>query len=288
MANQPKQYSDEDLIRILRETAAKLGRTPTQTWMNENGDVTAKTCENRFGSWNQALKAAGLELNQRKDIDDEELLDMLREAEKKLGHAPTGDWFQEHGSLGSTVFRNRFGSWNGAIRRAGLNPTRRRGITRKEIKYELKAAAMMRGASPTIGWWKENGPFSFRPVVDRFGSWNSALENAGLSTTPAPSPPANPSPHENIPLGENWAGVREKIIQRDDNKCRVCGVCREAHKELYGTDLHVHHITPRFEYWDGETLDPQANDPHNLMTLCADHHREWESLPVRPQMAERA
>lgn len=63
-ANAPTWYTDEELLDALRELAEQLGRTP------KNDDVDAlpdfpgrKAFSNHFGTWNNALRAAGLPLN---------------------------------------------------------------------------------------------------------------------------------------------------------------------------------------------------------------------------------
>lgn len=39
----------------------------------------------------------------------------------------------------------------------------------------------------------------------------------------------------------------------------------------------MHHITPRFEYWDSDTLDwANVNDLSNLITLCPTCHGPLE------------
>lgn len=384
------QYSDDDLIRILRETAGDLGRTPTQNWMDENGEVTAATCSNRFGSWNEALEAAGLELNQRKDIGDEELLDMLRKAAHELGHTPGRDWFQANGEVGTTTIRNRFGSWNEALERAELTPRRERNIPDEVLLVNLKAVADQLGHSPSSDWYNENGRYSTRPFIDRFGSWNAALREAGLdinraewadeeiidvltntaeelghtptydwindngpfstgllegrfetfnqaleaagldvnhrigvsemvpcaecgtqvSRTPSrldrsnnhfcstdcyhdwysdnlhgPAHPLWDPDKKTIPWGSNWNKKRLLALQRDGYKCRICGMTRDEHQDEYGADVHVHHLSPRREFWDGTSFNSdKANRLSNLVTLCAVHHRFYEYLPVRPQV----
>lgn len=59
-----KLYSDEELLNRLQEFAAELGRPPSQNEMNDSGPHAAQTYADRFGSWNEALKTAGLETQQ--------------------------------------------------------------------------------------------------------------------------------------------------------------------------------------------------------------------------------
>ncbi len=58
-----------------------------------------------------------------------------------------------------------------------------------------------------------------------------------------------------------WKRVREQVMRRDDNRCRVCG----------GTQgLGVHHVIPR------EEQPELAFAPYNLVTLCRAHHERAE------------
>lgn len=59
-----RRYSDKKLLRILKAEAMKLGRTPTcQYFQNSKNLPSVITYTSRWGSWNNAVKAAGLEPN---------------------------------------------------------------------------------------------------------------------------------------------------------------------------------------------------------------------------------
>lgn len=51
---------------------------------------------------------------------------------------------------------------------------------------------------------------------------------------------------------------------RDNWKCRFCGMTNEEHKEEHDTGLHAHHIVKQ--------NDNGADDPENLITVCKDCH----------------
>lgn len=55
------QYSEEELLEDLRELAERLSRTPTKSDMNEYGSHGGRTYQLRFGSWSEAVEAAGFE-----------------------------------------------------------------------------------------------------------------------------------------------------------------------------------------------------------------------------------
>lgn len=76
--------------------------------------------------------------------------------------------------------------------------------------------------------------------------------------------------------GPNWYRQRDKAIQRDNQKCRICGMKNGEHKEKFDQELHVHHIK-RFADFDSHK---KANKLTNLITLCRDHHYQYEGLPL--------
>jgi len=60
-----------------------------------------------------------------------------------------------------------------------------------------------------------------------------------------------------------WNGsLKDKIRQRD-KRCVICRIRNEYHKELFGTQLEVHHI-------DGNKENIKED---NLISLCIKHHR---------------
>lgn len=85
--------------------------------------------------------------------------------------------------------------------------------------------------------------------------------------------------HEDY-YGENWSEQRQKVLERDNGQCVVCGVTRQEHREEHGCDLHVHHIQPIATYETPEA----ANETSNLVTLCRPHHARWEGIPLTPEV----
>jgi len=74
--------------------------------------------------------------------------------------------------------------------------------------------------------------------------------------------------------GHKWKPQRERALERDGYQCQICGAGREE----IGKSPHVHHITPVRKFDDPN----DAHDLDNLVTLCPEHHMEWEGIPLRP------
>src|SRR3972149_2351855 len=100
--------SNDDLIADIRRVAAFLEKpSVTSDEYDQNGKCRARTVEVRFGGWNNALNAAGLEVT-RKHLTDVDLFENLREVWIKLGHQPTGDNLRDKAASGSKFGRNTY------------------------------------------------------------------------------------------------------------------------------------------------------------------------------------
>jgi len=90
-------------------------------------------------------------------------------------------------------------------------------------------------------------------------------------------------------MGPRWDEHRETALERDNHDCAVCGLSNGAHETLYGSELAVHHVTPRDECDSWQ----EANAQGNLMAVClVCHCRVFDSgyyTPggVRPATATR-
>ena len=83
-------YDRKTLLEMLRELVAELGRAPVGRELPELGLPCDATYAKHFGSWSAALAEIGLEPkvgNTRYERD--ELLDVLRDLERVLGHPPS-------------------------------------------------------------------------------------------------------------------------------------------------------------------------------------------------------
>jgi len=178
------RYSDEDLLATLRELAADLGEPPARSDLQSRDDLPSKsTYRDRFGSWNDALQAAGLDPNQPGAYSRFELLQAIDETASEVGGRPTRQDVQNHAEISEAPFRREFGSWSAAVETAGYSRTAR--IPTEELVEELREFANYYGegrtASPTKREMDDAGPYSHYIYVDRFGSWTQAVVQAGLN-----------------------------------------------------------------------------------------------------------
>lgn len=76
---------------------------------------------------------------------------------------------------------------------------------------------------------------------------------------------------------KRFGGLREAVIQRDEQKCVECDMTRQEHKNRWGRDLTVNHIDGNGRY----SLE-QNNDDSNLETLCLVCHSRKDIQRTQP------
>ena len=184
-ANLRMGITDEELVSQVQMLAKELGRAPTIGEFNKDSrTANTTTAIRRFGSWNEFLRAAGLEANLRMDITDEELVSQVQMLAKELGRVPTiGEFDKDSRTASRATVKNHFGSWNEFLRAAGLEVNLRMIITDEELVRQVQMLAKELGKAPTIGEFnKDPRTASATTAKDHFDSWNKFLEAAGLET----------------------------------------------------------------------------------------------------------
>ena len=68
--------------------------------------------------------------------------------------------------------------------------------------------------------------------------------------------------------GSNWESIREQILNKDENKCQICG------KSGSIEPLHIHHKIPLRSF----SSAAEANNLDNLISLCPRCHQRAESV----------
>jgi hypothetical protein len=118
-----KRYGDEEMLEQLRQSAGRLGRSPTMREFaaDRKSTIHPQTVIARFGSWNRAKRLAGLA--PRRFATREELLEQLRNLGEELGRVPTARDLDEHrGRMPSkSLYWHTFGSLATALREAGFD-----------------------------------------------------------------------------------------------------------------------------------------------------------------------
>lgn len=114
--SEDNMYTDAYLINILQTLQKELGKAPTVDDVRNLGEIVpdVSTFERRFGSWINALKAAGIEGAHNRS--DETILHQLANLALRLGRAPTKREVNADPTVASSgLYTNRFGKFSTAI-----------------------------------------------------------------------------------------------------------------------------------------------------------------------------
>jgi len=194
-----KYFSNADLLEDLWKAAKTLGKnTIGQREYLELGTFSCKPYINRFGSWNNALKEAGLEITVSKTISNEQLFENLEGIWRRLGRQPFYSEIRKPISeYAVDTYCRRFGSW-------------------------LKACE-------TFIRYKQDDPEFVKLFKEKSTGKTRAISEK----------------------------LRLQVFKRDSYACVICGKSPAIHR---GIILHLDHKIPFSKGGD--------NSPENLRTLC--------------------
>lgn len=196
--------SDDALITDLQRVAQLLNSdTVPQRKYGIFGTYDYSTVIRRFGSWNNALRIAGLSLSNEVDISDERLFENLLVLWQHLGRQPRrSELSSPPSTISQTPYSRRFGSWTASLG-AFVNYANGCGVESSVAQPEAEFACRTTGRDPSLR-------------------------------------------------------LRWHVLQRDRFTCCACGASPAF---VPGVELHVDHRVP----WSkgGETA------LENLQTLCS-------------------
>lgn len=192
-------------------------------------------------------------------ISDEDLLKDLKRISSTLNKkSVTIREYAKYGNFGRKVFSNRFGSWNNALAKAGLEKNAMKDIPDQELFDNLETVWRLLGRQPLVREMRKPvSEHTAKPYINRYGSWYVACkEFINLKKKDL----------EFIKFTKVQSRVktryiseknRLRVLKRDHYKCQKCGRSPATHRSLY---LHIDHIVP---FSNGG-----SNDENNLQTLC--------------------
>lgn len=160
----------------------RIGKDGKPGWriVDETGNVVD-------GSPNKdELRCLEYEKCRKKRYTDEELLNFLIQFDKENGRTPMQLDFEGIPVYPSSMtYRNRFGSWNKALEKVGLDTTK--GLTQRYNDEELLRYLVRfnnkNGRPPTEDDFSNNSGYpSFGTYIKHFGSWEKAKKLVGLDT----------------------------------------------------------------------------------------------------------
>ncbi len=180
------EYTVEQLIEDIRMLYRELGRVPTRRDVAaDKRCASPKVYVNYFGSWNNALIAANLAVNLRRQITDEELLGYLRSIITELGHPPTlREFNQMQPKYSWSAYLHHFGTWKRAVELATGGAHRACCVhsAESELIEDLKQLTIRLGRLPqAIEVVREKTMASPSTYKRFFGpKWKDVLKNTGV------------------------------------------------------------------------------------------------------------
>jgi hypothetical protein len=148
--------------------------------MIQQGPHGATVYQDKFGSWNNALEKAGLEVRRQTNISNSDLLDELTRLADKLGQTPTKQHMHQQGCYGIKTHDRRFNSWNDTLREAGLEINAEYNIDESNLLDELQNLADELGRTPHQWDMDQQGGYSTKPHRAALGSWTKTLNKVGV------------------------------------------------------------------------------------------------------------
>jgi hypothetical protein len=191
--------------------------------------------------------------------DDELIADLVRVSHALNKRQLTFRDYNRAGKYHSSTVALRFGSWHGALARAGLDKSIDRNIPTEDLFRNIVEIWSAVGRQPkTRDLVPEVSKYSFSTYAYRFGSWREALQQfvewANDQNIPVESRKQSEASSRKTRRNVNWR-LRAQVLMRDEAKCRLCGATPRD-----GAKLQVDHVVP----WSkgGETVLA------NLQILC--------------------
>ena len=190
--------------------------------------------------------------------------DLIKTAEKADCSPLTQKKHNELGQFSSEKIVYRFGSWNGALEKAGLPTSVNRQYSNQELLDNIQRVWQAKGKQPVRSDMNNSSvsTISSGAYLRRFGTWTEALrsfvdcmdsEDTSKDGLNSDNASGSTSKAREVNLRLRW-----KVMRRDNFKCCLCGASPAKDPSV---ELHIDHIIP----WSkgGETT------MDNLRTLCS-------------------
>jgi predicted restriction endonuclease len=207
-----------------------------------------------------------LERTKGQPVTDEQLLNDLRAVAKQITkNTVTQKTYEKLGEYEYSTQIRRFGSWNAALKNAGLEITHEQEATEERLFENILYLWTKFGRQPVRSdLATQESSYSQSPYNRKFGSWTKALEafveyvNSVDSTGIKPEVRKDESPKGRKASRDPSLRLRYQVLKRDRFSCLTCGASPAKDEKVL---LHIDHIKP----WSkgGETVI------ENLQTLCS-------------------
>ena len=204
------EYTTWGIIAAMKLAATDGGELSITRYEASGQLPRANAIIKRFGSWSEALVAAGLKSPSLKlDATEGQTISALQSVAINGELSIEGYKASRPKTSTSTIIR-RFGTWGNALKAAGLKSPPvggKRGLTytNEEMVSAMRSAAVGGRLSRPLYESSACKPSS-AAIINRFGSWSEGMKQAGLeSFSSGPRPggdrPANDYDRPFLPPG---------------------------------------------------------------------------------------
>jgi len=146
----------DDLLNEIKRLNNEYGVVKREL-MRKKGKYSPDTCEDRFGSWNDALEEANIDINKIHIVSEEEYLAEIERLEGELGEVPSGHQMNEYGKYEARSYNDKFGTYNEAVRKAGFQPQYEQYAKGEDSHaYGITGKDHPRYGKPPSSTWIEN------------------------------------------------------------------------------------------------------------------------------------
>nr|WP_316614660.1 HNH endonuclease [uncultured Ruminococcus sp.] len=266
-----RDITDGELLNDMKRVASLLNQNYlSKSEYKKQGQFSPSTIDYRFNGWINACKKCGFEMHPqyREKVSDEEVLSDMISVARQLGKQNLKR--DEYSQYGKHDAAKHFGSWNNALRKAGLDITLNRDITKEDLFNDLEAVWIKLGRQPTSTEIKAGvSKYGLTTYIRWFGRWSNALkEFVEYINNVEDEPLEGELPVQEDELEETAIKHRTKrdinlrmrflVMKRDNFKCCLCGASPAKDPMV---ELQIDHIVPWAK--GGETVID------NLQTLCS-------------------
>jgi hypothetical protein len=149
------------------------------------------TVINRFGSWSDALEEADIDDDRdypgQQKYSDEDMLEMIQDCKDKHGESSPKTFNKDDEFCSVSAVMRRFGGWSNAKEEANVedeydgNGGRHKQYTDSQLLSHLREAKRRNGKVTPEVLHGESDLCAPSVIIERFGSWSSAKQDAGLT-----------------------------------------------------------------------------------------------------------
>lgn len=185
-----KAFSREDCLIELHRVAELLGRTDISSkTFSKHARFTSKVIFRQFGTWKDAMAAAGLELTNKSKMDSapptkDECISEMQRIARLLGQTYlTIDMYNKHANINSQRVSKTFGSWRIALAASGLSlsPQYKREIPIGDLATNFLAVVEELNKIPTlVQLVRRTKPVS-HTYAGRFGGYDKFKQKSIIS-----------------------------------------------------------------------------------------------------------